>query len=61
MAKPVTLREVAREGRECRQPRSHVTRMARSNGIVTFAQYRRHFFGQFQAGYLTHRLLILLV
>jgi hypothetical protein len=31
MAKPVTLREVAREGRECRQPRSHVTRMARSN------------------------------
>ena len=30
MAKPVTLREVA-ERRECRQPRSHVTRMARSN------------------------------
>jgi hypothetical protein len=29
-------------------------------GIVTFAQYR-HFFGQFQSGYLTHRLLILLV
>jgi hypothetical protein len=32
----------------------------RRNGIVTFAQYR-HFFGQFQSGYLTHRLLILLV
>jgi hypothetical protein len=29
-------------------------------GIVTFAQYR-HFFEQFQSGYLTHRLLILLV
>ena len=31
-----------------------------SGGHCRFAQYR-HFFGQFQSGYLTHRLVILLV